>query len=751
MTLPRVLEFQLDQVPLLGMIRNEFKFRARMLCIGEFTVDLDDQPATLVLDHIEVPTGGGLRRSQSTTVVPIAPGGTVSVNLVEVTIPFQVFLKTKACAEDPACAPDDYEVAGLQYTLVLSLTVDQGSLCLSFVGVEPGLGPPLPADVLALMQGAVDQICAPFDLTPLQDLLKTSVSIKNAGVSADSDLTRIAFRLEFNEFASPPADSLAAWQAFFDGQIGPHIAGKDWSLLIGHKLFTESVISRFATSLEKKKDKFELDDDTPMSAEWSAGGAFGSGHVQVTFSGQLHDSPCPNDIGIHPVTVDIDLHVDSASPAVIQSEGVITWNAVDSDVELCSFVYGVGFSVISPWITVAVMALGAIIAGGEEPDQEDLDLPSECTAKSDTEFHCGQDVSLPVLQFGLQGALLHLQTLSGSSDGPLLGGSVGWFPYTPGPLLSVTTSPIELGIFSDNSSCSSLHIGYGGGVSLLGYPGSICAVTVSELDDPLHVFTVNPKNSVLPADVEVRFADGVDVLAPDFLQEYWDWQPAPYPCKLLVRTGAGARAILLDAPVKADPNSLQDDLLFERVMCKVAGMLEQTGFLGIPGKFDPHWHVDPPWETLVEVVAVNGRTQLARAETRWTNVEVEAAALTSGSITQRAALTFTRAPLRIQAGAVVETERFGQFEISLDEVVLADLAGRVLNRRGHVDLNVTNTVALALDIPQIELPRQARAMTVLVRMDPGSLRLTGRLRRLGETPTRQSGSRVVALPAAARI
>jgi hypothetical protein len=292
MTLSRVLEFQLDQEPLLGLIQNEFKFRARMLCLGEFTVNLDNQLKTFVLDHIEVPTGGSIRRIQDTVIDVIidSDGKLPPVNVVEVTVPFLIFLKTKVCAEDPLCAPDEYEVAGLQYTLVLSLTVDQGALCFSFAGIEPGLGPPLPSEVVALVQGSVGQICIPFDLDPLKDLLKTNVTIKNGGVSADLDGTRIAFRLEFNEFAGPPADSLAAWTAFFGGQIGPHIAGKKWSLLIGHKIFTESLISRFAESLEKKKDKFEVDDDTPMSAEWSAGGAFGGGHVQVKFSGQLHDT-----------------------------------------------------------------------------------------------------------------------------------------------------------------------------------------------------------------------------------------------------------------------------------------------------------------------------------------------------------------------------------------------------------------------------------------------------------------------------
>jgi hypothetical protein len=183
-----------------------------------------------------------------------------------------------------------------------------------------------------------------------------------------------------------------------------------------------------------------------------------------------------------------------------------------------------------------------------------------------------------------------MQTLSGSSDGPLLGGSVGWLPYTPGPLLSVTTSPIEFKILRDNSSCSSLHIGYGGSVMLLGYPGSICDVTV--LDDDLNVFALKQESTFLPSTIEIRLADEVDiVLEPDFLTSYWS---QPYPCKLRIRTGVGARTISLDAPAKGDPTTLHDDLLFARVMCKVSALLEQTGLLGIPGKFDPHWHVDPP-------------------------------------------------------------------------------------------------------------------------------------------------------------
>ena len=144
-----------------------------------------------------------------------------------------------------------------------------------------------------------------------------------------------------------------------------------------------------------------------------------------------------------------------------------------------------------------------------------------------------------------------------------------------------------------------------------------------------------------------RFAsrDGVDILAPDFLQKYWNWQPAPYPCQLLIRTGAGARSILIDAPVKGDPNSLQDDLMFERIMCKVAGMIEQTGFLGIPGKFDPHWHVDPPWEALVQIVAIDGGSHITRAVAQWTNIGVSTTGLTKGAISQSGGLVFAGAPL----------------------------------------------------------------------------------------------------------
>jgi hypothetical protein len=120
--------------------------------------------------------------------------------------------------------------------------------------------------------------------------------------------------------------------------------------------------------------------------------------------------------------------------------------------------------------------------------------------------------------------------------------------------------------------------------------------------------------------------------------------------------------------------------------------------------------------------------------------------LTRGSFTPSGALNFTSTPLRIQGAVLVETERFGQFEISLDEVIVADLTGRVLDRRGQVDLGLANTVALELDIPRAELPQQARAMSLVLRMHPGSLRLTGRLRQLEEIPARQSRSQVFALP-----
>ena len=126
---------------------------------------------------------------------------------------------------------------------------------MNFARVDPGpIAPPLPSEAVGLIQGAVGQMCISFDLGPLEDLLGTQLTVKNGGISADLDLTRIAMRLEFNEFSSSDADSLAAWQDFFanPGQIGPRIVGKDWCLLIGHKLFTESLVT-FGASSEKRR------------------------------------------------------------------------------------------------------------------------------------------------------------------------------------------------------------------------------------------------------------------------------------------------------------------------------------------------------------------------------------------------------------------------------------------------------------------------------------------------------------------
>ena len=106
MSLSRVIEFQLDQQPLLGMIRNEFKFRARMICVDEFTVPVNGQQKTLFLDHIEVPDGGSIQRSLNTTSVTVNPGSLICMQPVEIAVPFQIFLKTKGCVYDPACAQD---------------------------------------------------------------------------------------------------------------------------------------------------------------------------------------------------------------------------------------------------------------------------------------------------------------------------------------------------------------------------------------------------------------------------------------------------------------------------------------------------------------------------------------------------------------------------------------------------------------------------------------------------------------------
>src|SRR5262249_38141961 len=163
--------------------------------------------------------------------------------------------------------PETYEYNAAAYWCHVLLSLNtSGTLCGSVNRLDPASPswPPLPASVVSTLQSGVGTMCVP--LTPaavsVSAALGMPLTVRNAVLTADGDVPPGAVRLEFIEFPLPAGTLVSHFQGFADGAIGPILPMGDWSVFIGHKLFTASIQARFLAGIDKKV--FTLDDFAPL-------------------------------------------------------------------------------------------------------------------------------------------------------------------------------------------------------------------------------------------------------------------------------------------------------------------------------------------------------------------------------------------------------------------------------------------------------------------------------------------------------
>jgi hypothetical protein len=612
-----IVEIQITEEKFIQVIEN--RLRLIPICLtSKFT--FDDE--LCIVDRVWPPGGGSLKRDEELTQlswvsfksdgVPEIP---VPADQLQVSIPVNIYIRKVSDVQNPESDFSKYFQA-IQLSLIANLNVSGTKFCLEYYDIESPIKTSLEEhhpDVLAKITTALKKYakaCGTISLESLTSLLG-SLSITTTGLSANSDLSVLALRVEIDGPAHFDWDTWHTWFTFHHGAIHdqPLDEAQDWSLFIDKDLLLNSFNARFTDEMAKAEEEYLADPDAAEAdgkkrvhvneGPTSVWVPDGTGQIVVSFGATVFDV-CPlteQDIGIH-VDVTADLALKNGKLSVHSS---IAWGLVDSDVLLCFLEWGPGGAMALPMSRAIAEAFLT---------KEDIPAPApECVTLDKETIECTFEVGLPPLKVGTPHALgtFDLASLTALDAGPVLQGTLDVLT------IGAPTAGMHFTGWSWEviGSCSSLHVGVSGGLVLGGsqfpsQPAKVCKwIEVIEdrpanfpQQDPPIPNMFNPQavygSTWMPIAV-VPF----DMTAADLLGEGPDdpsvhpWVKQYYPIRMVLRTNAGARCIVIP-PLPALREGQLEQLELDKIVAMANCKAEQTGLLGIPGKFDPHWLPDPP-------------------------------------------------------------------------------------------------------------------------------------------------------------
>lgn len=568
-----MVEFQIQSSKLIELVQH--RLLEEEVCVqSSFSLPL--QSGQFVLDHVAFPGPVQVQRAGQQ---------------IQFVVPVRIYTKEQSCIYDPNCGATDYTPSSpLSPNLILDLnaTVDEDNklnLCVEFNSMKLGaqtvdlnsLDPALASS----LGGLLTPKCSKVDvMKSLKKLLKSDRAVKQVGVSANQDLSRIAVRIELDEPANPDAAPSAAWAGFFSGQISPSASGMQWSLFMNQTLLKQALAARFATSISAQPDIEILQGPSASYTPLASAGA----QVQLDMELEI-DAGCPfNNIGIDPAIVTLHLFAQQSDPNIIKSHGNLFTDVVDADVVACAFSFG-PFGIIG-------LPVFAAIAANEGPS--DSDFPDECNQINEEEFECEQPITLPTIRLSKFGSALWatqagltMNRLHGHESGISMGGpanvSIG-LPNPPKELLHVSDGGFHYGV---QGGCSSLRLGWSGGFTIAG-DGKLCSIQI--IDDPEGVYDVktNWSNHAL-GNKWIGDYRAVELVFPRLGSDYDDFVANPYPCRVVIRTSAGSRCVEFAGP---DVASINDAAAAAELAVAKANCLKPFWFS--LKYMELLWLVDPP-------------------------------------------------------------------------------------------------------------------------------------------------------------
>lgn len=587
-----------------------------------------------------------------------------------------MFLRDEECLHR-SCGPNEFfsmngrlaDPLALELSYAFELTLDTetdpgsptAQLCLTLASlrdIETDLEIPsalLPPELRAALEGIE---CPTLPLGTVQEnLLGEFSTITQSGMSASADGSRIAMRFEID---GPAADSQDSWDRFLAGEHAPTDASLDWSLFVDSRVLVNLVRNQIDHQLSCKENRrlkqchYDFDNDgvecpeetddpqcdetipfhrtSGPTASWSAGGAYGGGHIDIELAGEIpggfSETPCLNTIHVDPVDIDVDLRLE---PGIMNTRILVDPDPDDGDVLLCTL----AFPTLDV-LTILTQVVVAIIADSFDPDPSHLGL-QDCTQLADDEYECPRVFAFddPLDLGGPTIGVLQLTQMIGRSEGAVLGGSLQrvvrppvFGPPPMPPIPQIPKAPLAVGqgliVEGVQGGCSNLSWGYSGSfpiagdgvlcqpLAVVGDPpaghanyaaGPICADEQETCPDgrtpcpedgsncPVGVYAVtwpaaDPRGTDYIGNqvVEIQFPATTDQAA---IAEFF---ADPYDLAVLVQSSAGLQYHVVTAPPPPDDARRIQELSLAFLECEA----ESFGFRLPQQALNMFWLPDPP-------------------------------------------------------------------------------------------------------------------------------------------------------------
>jgi hypothetical protein len=428
--------------------------------------------------------------------------------------------------------------------------------------------------------------------------LAGKASIINTGISVDTDLTRIALRLEVG--TGIEADP-AIWQSFFQGNVPDHLQEAGFAIFNAASILEEKFAIEISQGIASSHDeRFEL--VSGVSSTYSNPG--GVPKLHATFSGNVNTPIC---------TVWADIFVDAeislASPTSLvlsvdlsrslsTSACVVTVAILGAAIGLvANVVVPLGALIIDP-ILGSMIGIAAFVYFSGTQGFGNLPVP-DCKQQSESHLDCIQGIPVINTPFGK----LNVNTLTAFDDGISLQGQLLAIPvgapqlkidldtpfhYLPTIITCADVDSREVDEFRKNPKA---HVRLRAGVTITAESlAPIYLLDAHVVNDPLGVFAdpLNIQGSQAPITI------ALDVGYPG--DAYFD---NPYPCDILISTTGGERLVSIPAPPPLTQQEI--DRLAGQLESEVGSCIHLIGDWFHNIKFHPDWIVDPgPGDRVVD-------------------------------------------------------------------------------------------------------------------------------------------------------
>ncbi len=671
--------------------------RASVTCLAPFTSGAD----RYFVDHVEFPGTPSIRRSATTRTIAVNELTSFSGHPVQVLLPVKTFLKKETTLENRSAAQNQYDLTPTS-SLVFELSLRSGSqserLCAELMAIEPVL--PGGEGMLQSLKDSLGTQCFPLQLDGFDDLLDGRTQVSGRGLSASTDFSTLAFRLEFGN----PVGDATAWRNFHEGALSAlGRTGDDFAIGFDTELFARVLRQRFADNIGPPVTL-----TSGVKTAWLAG----LPALTLWFDADVETDSCFNTIGAEPVSTWMMFSLGEGGTSV-KLAGQTSTDLVDSDVLLCGAPFAGVVALLGAYLFPIVEGVIAGVAAGQGISGDDL--PSECHSTGDDAFSCSFPLVLPSLDAGGQ-SLLHLDlkatSLVRQGTNLVIGGTTAQRgPLTYAPLVAIQT-PVTLrhGV---QGNCSSLHVGTEGRFIASGF-GAVCK-PMAFRDDPEHVFFSQDLNLVSTAPWE-----RVVSLYPTAA-----FVAAPYTGTIIARTSGGARGVEVIAPAPMTQGE-EESVLNQFVMAKANCMAKETGLFGIPGLFDPRWKIDPPYDLLSRVRSYDPALSRTTPHVRLDKVKFE----TVGRTTRPLGLAYSlpQQDVRITAQATIDFGgRTGKKTVAVYSVVRSTLRGEELGRTGIVTGEFPPGTRASFQVSSSTFPTGVSGVDFELDLSPGRLELQGTL------------------------